>query len=598
MKKSLLLIAILSIGLNAMAKDFKVGDAKYEILSDNSVSLKDYSKATGVIEIPETVTDPKTKTEYNVTKLGVSAFAKSAITGVVIPKSIKTIAPCVFEKCKELTAVTWNTDVTIIPAGTFDKCVKLENFDFTPIGKIESNAFSHTGLKAITITNGVVEICSNAFLGCSDLKAVYFVNAPYGINQPLIINEAVFYGDPIETILIDRDIKYVENYSGVIAQNKPFNNNPALKYLWIGENASVFPKNLVENCTGLEGIVIMDELAGEKNMNLLKVLMDPRSVDYHRIDMDYLTAEEGIGPRNLPDYSFYKKIPEYKFYLGAETTEDGQFKVKNDAPVSTMQAFSQIFYNNKREEMSELMGQMVEYAANTPSRLSLIYQRIRPKDAIKYNDIILPTIKFICDSLYLVKPTLDQKEVSALRGFINNLLMGIGADYGYSNMSVETWAKADILAKDLESGKHKEDYERILKVIDRLYTFVDKKSNPYHQTMQMAALCGLGRWKEASNYFRTVCNAVTENGTYYQEELPYEITYMQKAIQDHGYKAVVPKYTKASAKSDNGSTIQLFMDAAINLGVEHYKKKKAEKEFRELYYESIGLDKKGRPKKR
>lgn len=175
--------------------------------------------------------------------------------------------------------------------------------------------------------------------------------------------------------------------------------------------------------------------------------------------------------------------------------------------------------------------------------------------------------------------------------------MFIGGDYGIPNMTLEKWAKADILNRDADTPQHKEDYERLLMLTERLLQISGNKLDPYHHAMQLAALCGLGRWKEASAYFPKVHRSVTENGIY---AVPYELTYIQNEIKKRGYKAITPSYKKGKSVSKQGNKtdlIEFFAGKAVEAGVRHYEKKRAEKKAREMFYQSVGLDKKGRPKK-
>ena len=72
---------------------------------------------------------------------------------------------------------------------------------------------------------------------------------------------------------------------------------------------------------------------------------------------------------------------------------------------------------------------------------------------------------------------------------------------------------------------------------------------------------------------------------------------MQFEIKKRGYKATTPTYTKANKVSNKADLIDFFVSEAIEAGVKHYEKKRAEKKAREMFYQSIGLDKKGRPVK-
>ena len=63
-------------------------------------------------------------------------------------------------------------------------------------------------------------------------------------------------------------------------------------------------------------------------------------------------------------------------------------------------------------------------------------------------------------------------------------------------------------------------------------------------------------------------------------------------------KAITPSYKKGKSVSKQGNKtglIEFFAGKAVEAGVRHYEKKRAEKKAREMFYQSVGLDKKGRP---
>ena len=93
LKKSLLLLAMLIVGLNASAYDFESGGIYYNILSADSLTCEvtsGTSKYSGSVVIPETVSN-QGKT-YKVTTIGNKAFYEcSGLTSVTIPNSVTSI---------------------------------------------------------------------------------------------------------------------------------------------------------------------------------------------------------------------------------------------------------------------------------------------------------------------------------------------------------------------------------------------------------------------------------------------------------------------------------------------------------------------------
>ncbi|MDE6553394.1 MAG: leucine-rich repeat domain-containing protein [Muribaculaceae bacterium] len=569
-----LLLLALIVNISAFGADFKVGDFKYEVLKDGTVEIKDAKTATGAYVIEPTVTDPKSGKSYTVSSIGKKAFKKSTITSVTIPESIETI------------------------------------------GK---EAFSETDLSEITIPSSVTIIDEKAFFNCHGLNTL-IIRSAY---SPLKIGPAVFFGAPLNYVVILRNIDNLNKYEnpnsisgnstlsmGSVSEleswfntndkNKRYNphgNNSSAESTNLYINSNLLSEEFLRNIPNLENVIFFDKDVADQAINVFASLMG------RGIPMDY-------GP-NYSDWTKLKENSEssygqwmpdcnYNVYFGL----DDDLNTIQEKPFNIWEGIITAHDNKRRLKFLDKWEQFMTVAVETPEDLPAHYGLITPEESIKYKDILKSGTTFLLDSVYLVKPTLTQAEIRNIEGFINNAFHYIGHDYGIENLRLEKWANADILNKDLTSGKHRDDYERILKSIDRYFTLENPKEDPYHQAMQLAALCGLERWKEAAEYFPKVHRAVTENGKYYQEKLPYEITYMQDAINEHGYKAVAPTYKKATSKktnvksSDNESLIQFFMEAAINAGIEHYKAKKRKKEARELFYESMGLDKKGRPKKR
>lgn len=84
-----MLVSLWSIG--AVAENFMVGDVKYDVRTDSTVTLKDGKKATGDFVVPSKVVNPKTGKEYTVNAIASSAFKKSMITSIEIPSTVKTL---------------------------------------------------------------------------------------------------------------------------------------------------------------------------------------------------------------------------------------------------------------------------------------------------------------------------------------------------------------------------------------------------------------------------------------------------------------------------------------------------------------------------
>ena len=608
-----LLLLALIVNISAFGADFKIGDIKYEVLKDGTVKIKDAKKATGDFVIEPTVTDPKSGKSYTVSSIGKNAFKKSTITSVIIPESVKEIGNEAFRQCPDLTSVTLSKNIRIIPSLCFDECTSLSSINLDGITTIGEFAFFGTGFSDIRIPASVNGIERRAFVNCKNLKDVRIAES----NRPLGIGTGIFLGSPLETIAIERNIVDINDHD-LVDKPEYKNSNAKKTILIIGEETNgILSEKFLRNIPNVSSILFSDQDATEQALNVFSSLMGEeipismatnyfiyKASDYVRNILGNNRSFENCvnGKFNT---LYHKPMPkcDYFVYYGTFIDDNNKLRLLQKQPLDIWEGIEKVYKNKRRQNFINKWAEFVNVAENKPSALEDEYRKLSPEEVVEFKDIFKSGITVLLDSVYLVKPTLSAAEIDNIEGFINNELHFIGNDYGLANLQLEGWAEADILNRDLTSGNHKEDYERILKSIDRYFSFKNSKENPYHQAMQLAALCGLERWKEAAAYFPKVHRAVTDNGQYLN--VPYEITYMQNAINEHGYKAVAPTYKKATSKkssakssSDNGSLIQFFMEAAVDAGIDHYKKKKREKDARELFYESMGLDKKGHPKKK
>ena len=560
MKKVILLLFIALCSLGVRAEDIKIGDAKYKIQPNGTAELKDYKKAFGDIVIPETVTHPKTGKAYPVTQIAQNAFKGSLVTSVKVPSSVSYIGRSAFKECTLLVSVELPASVTDIPQECFYGCLNLKelNGDLSNIENVGPNAFYLAAL-------GSVEPTIRYYIGDNKVSTTYGV-FPEGESAPTSVPLVIPSGINMENVNVLQ-----------------FTGTPPV-------------------------LVFQDKEAGKQAMDVMEKLIEvtvPRVPNVYNAWWNISTYLNGGGndEKSLGKYMLHTSYrgmePKCYIYFGLETTDEGM-KVSQETPYGAYEAIEVANENWKKEKFIAKLTDFVEAAINEPVRLPNCYSNITPEEGVKYNSYMRKTVYILCDSVYMHKPEFTPEEKRSLDGFINNCLMFIGGDYGIPNMTLEKWAKADILNRDADTPQHKEDYERLLKLTERLLQISGNKLDPYHHAMQLAALCGLGRWNEASAYFPKVHRSVTENGIY---AVPYELTYIQNEIKKRGYKAITPSYKKGKSVSKQGKQgnntdlIEFFAGKAVEAGVRHYEKKRAEKKAREMFYQSVGLDKKGRPKK-
>lgn len=131
-----------------------------------------------------------------VERIGEFAFAKSSITAVEFPSSVKSIdfeAFChcdnlksvympdtvedlgksVFSYCTSLESARLPAGLTFVPEGLFQECRSLRDVQIpSGVTKIGDSAFAYTAFTEVVIPDGVTEIAVRAFQGCNLTKAV------------------------------------------------------------------------------------------------------------------------------------------------------------------------------------------------------------------------------------------------------------------------------------------------------------------------------------------------------------------------------------------------------------------------------------------
>ena len=158
-----------------------------------------------------------------VIKIDLAAFAGcTTITSVVIPDSVAYIGDEAFQGCSNLKCATIGSGVNYIGYDVVSGCLVLENIEIstenTTYKSIDGSVYSKDGKKmyqyavgkrnaSFTIPDGVIDICFNAFLGCSYLQSIIIPNSVADIYYQAFYNCAnltnVYYkGTPEEWIEI------------------------------------------------------------------------------------------------------------------------------------------------------------------------------------------------------------------------------------------------------------------------------------------------------------------------------------------------------------------------------------------------------------
>ncbi|MBD5584873.1 MAG: leucine-rich repeat protein [Clostridia bacterium] len=202
---------------------------------------------------------------------------------------ISLISNSAFENCEQISIISLPTSVQTIDSRAFKGCKSLLGMNLQNVQYIGDEALSHCeSIKSINIPESCMIVGNGAFDGLNNLKRLTIeqgsIPIVVGYSNDLTLSSAItpfpnpsdvdekrtgfrngyydglFYGLPIEHLVINRDIelpKYYErtmgnstsSYSTVyndIVYYPPFYGLTNLKYLEIGENVSAICKNQIE----------------------------------------------------------------------------------------------------------------------------------------------------------------------------------------------------------------------------------------------------------------------------------------------------------------------------------------------------------------
>ena len=134
----------------------------------------DHIVITGVIEGTTVAIIPETIHGLPVTSIDNGAFeGTQSIQHIAVPDTVKTLSESAFRGCYELTAVQIGEGVEVIDADCFANCVKLKSLSLpASLKRIESRAFSGSGLTTLALGANVLWVASDALLNCDSLIAI------------------------------------------------------------------------------------------------------------------------------------------------------------------------------------------------------------------------------------------------------------------------------------------------------------------------------------------------------------------------------------------------------------------------------------------
>ena len=224
-------------------------------------------------------------------ELGRYAFGETALTNIIIPKSLetahtgwehignstKTDGP--FANCGQLKKVTLEAGSTQIAQFVFAGCNALEQVDLPDtLTKISKGAFiACTNLESVALPDTITKIDEGAFTECTKLKNI---NLPKSLIE---LGRYAFGETALTNIIIPKSLETAhtgwEHIGNSTETDGPFINCENLKTITFETGMTKIPQFLFAGCTGLEEIQIPQTVVSiEKGsfikcINLKKVIM-------------------------------------------------------------------------------------------------------------------------------------------------------------------------------------------------------------------------------------------------------------------------------------------------------------------------------------
>ena len=252
------------------------------LTSLGSSAFNSCSNLSGTVVIPDGVTEIKDDTftlcgkltgvvlPERLTAVGDRAFYDCALlSDINLPESLTSIGAEAFYGCTGITSINISDNVTTIGEGAFYGCTGLTSVTVGDSVKELSGSLFYgcSNIESVTVSAGVGKICDWAFYGCKKLKDVVIEDGTAPIELGYNVGDrytdpqyALFYGCPVETFYMGRDINYEEpKFPGAERGDEyicPFDGNTTLRMVTVGDNVKAIPEKLFENCATLESVTV------------------------------------------------------------------------------------------------------------------------------------------------------------------------------------------------------------------------------------------------------------------------------------------------------------------------------------------------------
>lgn len=226
-------------------------------------------------------------------QIGAYMFYQCILEEIILPKDVIIIGNSAFEECKKLSFVQLPKTIKQINNAAFKKCEKLHSIDI-PEGLKIISGFAYSGLKNITIPNGVTSIDAGAFNDSPYLKKVIIPESVTHIGAGAFsrctqLEEAYV---PHNVKELGRDVFAI--CKSLLSANIPnsvtkigvqtYHGCESIKKATVGNGISIIPSHTFCDCYNLtdvyieEGVKTIDQYAFV-NCNKLTQITIPMSVE-------------------------------------------------------------------------------------------------------------------------------------------------------------------------------------------------------------------------------------------------------------------------------------------------------------------------------